>query len=88
MHFLKLLYRHLLTLAQKWSLRLLSLLLVALLLFFTISLECLLQLMLGVGRLILGLIKFMKTIENYLPVLWLKLQQLVLKLQPVLFLLQ
>ena len=85
---LKLLYKHLLTLVQKWSLRLLSLSLVALLLFFTISLESLRLLMLGVGLLIVGSIKFMKIIESYLPVLLLKLQLLVLRLQPVLFLLQ
>jgi hypothetical protein len=85
---LKLLYKHLLTLVQKWSLRLLSLSLVVLLLFFTISLESLRLLMLGVGLLIVGSIKFMKIIESYLPVLLLKLQLLVLRLQPVLFLLQ
>ena len=88
MDILKLLYRHLLTLVQKWSLRLLSLSLVVLLLFFTISLESLRLLMLGAGLLIVGSIKYMKIIESYLPVLLLKLQLLALRLQPVLFLLQ
>jgi hypothetical protein len=43
--------------------------------------------MLGAVLLTLGLIKYMKIIESYHLVLWLKLQQLALRLQPVLFLL-
>lgn len=82
------LYKRSQTLVLKQFLRLQSLLLAALSLFFTISLGLLLLLMYSLVNLLGGSIRCMKTTANYLRVLWLKLQLLALKLQPLLYLLQ